>query len=125
MTAERAKGTKLRALRDILIVVGGIGAGAFVWSSWQADSQAGPSAAAQADLARTACRTRISEQLRDPASAEWNLRGWPVTASGEGRFRVEPDLRARNALGGMVRSRWVCDVQVDGTTRRVLRLEEL
>lgn len=81
MTAERPKSTKLRALRDILIVVGGIGAGAFVWSSWQDDSQAGPSAAAQADLARSACRTSISEQLYDPASAEWNLRGWPVTAA--------------------------------------------
>lgn len=113
------------SFRDLFIIGGGIAAGFFVWQMWTADAGRPPSASAVVDLAKTACRTRIEAQLTDPRSAEWQLRDWPARQIEGGRVIVEPDFRARNALGGMVRSRWVCEVQVEGTTRRVLRLEEV
>lgn len=117
--------SKLRAARDIVIVAAGLGVALLVWQSWQADAARGPSAEARADLARTACRTRIGDQLHDPGRAEWNLRSWPVVATDAGALRVEADLRAPNAFGAMVRARFVCEVVVEGTTRRVVRVEAL
>lgn len=116
-------GKKMRAVRDVAIVAGGIAAGIFVWQSWSADAERPLSREAVIDLAKTACRARIEAQLNDPQSAEWGLRDWSAAIAEDERVVVQPDLRARNALGGMVRSSWNCEVQVEGTSRRVLRLE--
>ena len=118
-------GSKSHVVRDLVFIAFGLGAGAMAWQVWKADAGQGLSTASVIDLAKTACRTRIEARLTDPGSAEWGLRDWPAQHFDGGRVIVEPVFRARNALGGMVQARWVCEVQVDGTDRRVLRLEEV
>ena len=114
---------KRGVFKDVLIIVGGLIAAIFVWKSWTADSGKGRSDETIIGLAKTACRAAIEPQLNDPNSAEWQLASWPARIRSDGVVEVSPDLRARNALGGMVRGRWICEVEVDGNNRRVLRLE--
>lgn len=115
----------MSAIRDVFIIGGGLLAGVFVWQSWKADANRPMNESTVIGLAKTACRTRIQDQLNDPNSAEWNLSSWVAEVGENNNVRVYPDLRARNALGGMVRSQWLCEVTVDGTNRRITRLEPL
>lgn len=67
--------------------------------------------------ARRACREIISGQLHDPDSAEWgNVSLWragPQTDN-PNRILVQPEIRARNAFGALVLTRFQCTFSVDG-----------
>lgn len=113
------------SFRDFVIIGAGALAAILVWQLWKADAGQPPSTATLASLAKSGCRMRIEPLLTDPNSAEWQMGDWPARRVEDARVIVEPAFRARNGFGGMVSSRWVCEVEFEGTNWRVVRLEQI
>lgn len=79
---------------------------------------------------RGACRIIVKNALHDPGSAEW-VPGieWVVERLDEGQndsehWVVWPELRARNAYGALVKSRFRCEVRSDGDKWTAVSLTE-
>jgi hypothetical protein len=74
---------------------------------------------------RLACREAIKSVLHDPGSAEWIDRyTWPVSAEGD-EATVHAELRARNALGALILTRFECRLRHEGDDIRALWAREL
>jgi len=76
---------------------------------------------------RYRCRQIILRVLNDPGSAEWDdARNWRFTDDGDGVYTIYPTLRAKNALGAIVRTGFRCQVQeVAPEEWELLALEEI
>lgn len=76
--------------------------------------------------ARGACRTALEQTLNDPGSAEW-FPGyeWTVTRIDAEVIEVEPRLRAKNAFGALMLSRFWCRVREEGDNWRLIQLDQI
>lgn len=62
-------------------------------------------------VARRACRDLIGQQLHDPSSAQWgNVSTWKagLDAQDNSRILVQPEIRATNAFGATILTRFQC-----------------
>lgn len=91
-----------------------------------------PSQLSQQDInlsiARRACQNIIREQLHDPDSAEWgNVSLWTagLQTDNPSRLLVQPEIRARNAFGALVLTRFQCIFSVSGSDIVFLSIDEL
>lgn len=74
--------------------------------------------------ARVSCASRISDDLRNPASVEWDQRHfWPVVDNGDGLYIVTARFRAENGFGGMVKETRQCLVARSERHAAVLGIE--
>lgn len=74
---------------------------------------------------RGACREFITRSLHNPRSADFpGPEGWAVTHDGA-RAVVEVTIRATNAFGGVVASRFRCEVRRGDGTFTLVALTEL
>ena len=65
--------------------------------------------------ARGACRSYITMMLNDPGSAEWTPGWeWTIHVESENEWVVYPSLRAKNAFGALVKTKFECRVRRDG-----------
>lgn len=121
---------------DALAIGGGLAVAPFIWWSWTADPLEAnePAMTASQELeagARLACREFISDQLRDPGSAEWGMSSgnyyasWPARAGDEGRVHVQPAFRANNGFGAKTFSQWNCEVQKRESSWSLVNLSEV
>ncbi|EYR62157.1 hypothetical protein N866_11165 [Actinotalea ferrariae CF5-4] len=65
--------------------------------------------------ARAQCETWLLDQLRAPSTADFSdveVTGGPAS------WEVEGSVDAENGFGAMLRSRWTCDIRLDGDTWR-------
>lgn len=76
--------------------------------------------------ARGACRAFIRQALHDPGSAEFAVNtDWVATETAPGSWLVVVPLRAANAFGATVRTRFACRIRLDGETWRLVSLDEV
>ena len=78
-------------------------------------------------VARRACQTLIEGQLHDPGSAEWGrVALWPAGVDSENpeQIIVQPEIRARNAFGAMVLSRFQCTFRGSGEAMILIDISE-
>lgn len=78
-------------------------------------------------IARRACKDLIQDQLNDPDSAEWgNVSLWPAGPQTDdpNRLLVQPEIRAKNAFGALVLTRFQCTFAVNGSDLSFLDLKE-
>ena len=133
MTKREADPTKPQHLIwPLIFAAGAIG---FAWSVFQIpgadgdDAVSGPMSQEDIDLsvARRACRDVIGGQLHDPDSAEWgNVALWPAgfEEGRDDRILVQPEIRARNAMGGLILTRFQCTFEGSGDEMRLVNLGE-
>jgi len=65
-------------------------------------------------MASVHCQNLITDQLSDPASADFPFLDKSYFSRGEQRYVVRSYVDAKNAFGGQVRLNWHCDMQYDG-----------
>lgn len=78
-------------------------------------------------IARRACKDLIQGQLNDPNSAEWgNVSLWPAGPQTDdpSRLLVQPEIRAKNAFGALVLTRFQCTFAVKEGELSFLDLKE-
>ncbi|MGR3495226.1 hypothetical protein [Citreimonas sp.] len=78
-------------------------------------------------MARHTCKTAIENRLHDPSSADWGrLHSWPagVDVENDARILVQPQIRARNAFGGMILTRFQCTFEGSGDAMTLIDLSE-
>lgn len=89
----------------------------FVWMVFQIPEPDEPEQPEQTQeqkdiaTARYACRVHIEDILHDPGSAEWGTVGtWQagIQTDNPDRILVKPQIRARNAMGAMILTRFQC-----------------
>jgi|GEM_PF-3978149 len=76
-------------------------------------------------VVRGRCRQIILSVLHDPRSADWDdARNWRFEDHGDGRYTIYPTLRATNAMGATIRTRFRCEVQNDSGEWSLVALDE-
>lgn len=76
--------------------------------------------------ARSGCRHFIRTQLHDPRSAEFEpMAGYPTTKLPNDRYRVMVTLRAKNAFGALVLGQYLCEIRLEDSNLRLMKLEQL
>ena len=60
--------------------------------------------------ARTACKNKVTEELNDPGSAQYDDQYITVSSTGKNHFNVVGKGRAANAFGGMIGFDFTCKV---------------
>jgi hypothetical protein len=76
-------------------------------------------------VVRGRCRQIILSVLHNPRSADWDdARGWHFEDHGDGRYTIYPTLRATNAMGATIRTRFRCEVREADGEWSLLALEE-
>lgn len=82
--------------------------------------------------ARALCMMTIQGALHDPSSAEWGAfsdgfyGSWQAQVDeSAGTVEVRPRFRAKNAMGAMILSEWVCVAEGEVGALRVTTIREL
>lgn len=120
-------------VRDTLVIGSLVFTVPLIWWSWTS-TPSEPEMTASEKLesgARLACRSFISDSLKDPSSAEWGIgsgnfyAAWPAQSDENGSVTVRPQFRAKNGFGALDLSQWNCEVQLNGDSWQLVRLNEL
>ena len=121
----------METFKTVLAAIGflvGIPIIIFVWYvSPPSDQPQMSEAELERAAARRVCRDAIEDRLHDPGSAEWEpMHRWvaAVDMDDESQFLVQTDMRARNAMGGMVRTTFQCVFAGRGENMRLIRVSE-
>jgi hypothetical protein len=76
--------------------------------------------------ARGACLIVLEKSLNDPDSAKIEATStWYVEERQDGTTLVQPSGRAKNAFGAYINGVWDCIVKHEGSTVRVLSLNQI
>lgn len=87
-----------------------------LWSLDMPEGSAGNERQERLAVARQVCQQIIEDNLNDPSSAEWgNIFLWPAgyDVEDERRILVQPEIRASNAFGAIINTRFQCAFRID------------
>ena len=103
----------------------------FVWMASPETEATQPRQLTDAEVeqaaARRVCKDAITERLNDPASAEWEpMHRWVAAnnKANDKEYLVQTTMRARNAMGGMIRTSFQCRFQRLGDTMALIEVTE-
>jgi hypothetical protein len=77
--------------------------------------------------ARGACYLAIKSYLHDPSSAEviGYMSSWHTKLNQDGTVFVQPQLRAKNMYGALIKSVWNCNARIDGDKASITSLKQI
>lgn len=64
--------------------------------------------------AEDACKSWVTDELKAPSTADFS----GVSTSGDGPWVITGNVDAQNGFGAQIRSGWICDVKLIGSTYR-------
>ena len=125
----------MRVINIILATIGWvvvIPVAALLWLAWPeaetSEASSGPTEAQiERSAARTVCKQAITALLHDPDAAEWEpTHRWVAAENVDdpNEFLVQTDMRARNAMGGLIRTTFQCRFTGRGEDMRLMEVTE-
>jgi len=121
---ESVKLVKFSAVVVAVIVVVGL-----LWASAGAGKKSNSTSATPVSYSKpdnadaiTFAQTFVKRLLKAPSTASfpWSFNEYDVSDLGGGRWRVSGYVDAQNGFGAMLRSRWTVEMQVEGSTWKLV-----